>query len=133
MRVAYQAADASHPKGAEQARREQGNFAGHFNLWQATGGESFIGRATPEKGAERFSNLLTVGDAVQGGFFLRKKPLSGCVFGVWLMENRCGRTVTILTIEWSSSFRLQCAQRATVFHRGSKIEPHRLNRHRHQG
>ena len=30
IRVAYQAADASHPKGAEQARRKQGNFARPF-------------------------------------------------------------------------------------------------------
>jgi hypothetical protein len=74
MRVAYQAADASHPKGGEQARREQGNLAGQVILWQTAGGESFIGRATPEKGA--------------------------------------GRTVTILTTNWSSTFRLQDAQRA---------------------
>ena len=30
IRFAYQAADAGHPKGAEQARREQGNFADSF-------------------------------------------------------------------------------------------------------
>src|ERR1035437_3457419 len=83
MRVACQAADASHPKGAEQARREQGNLAGQVILWQTAGGESFIGRATPEKGA--------------------------------------GRTVTIQTTEWSSTFRLQYAQRANrAFHRGPK-------------
>src|ERR1035437_7534167 len=59
MRVAYQAADASHPKGAEQARREQGNLAGQVILWQTAGGESFIGRATPEKGADRTVTILT--------------------------------------------------------------------------
>ena len=73
MRVAYQAADASHPKGAEQARREQGNFAGQANLWQTAGGESFIGRATPEKGANRTVTILTTewsrlsGSSVRGG------------------------------------------------------------------
>jgi len=59
MRVAYEAADASPSKGAEQARREQGNFAGQTNLWQAAGGESFIGKATPEKGADRTVTILT--------------------------------------------------------------------------
>ena len=53
MRVAYQAADASHPEGAEQARREHGNFARQCIVLLTAGGESFIGRATPEKGADR--------------------------------------------------------------------------------
>jgi hypothetical protein len=34
IRFAYQAADAGHPKGAEQARREQGNFADSFKPYQ---------------------------------------------------------------------------------------------------
>jgi hypothetical protein len=38
MKVAYEAADASHPKGAEQARREQENFAGQGILGQSACG-----------------------------------------------------------------------------------------------
>jgi hypothetical protein len=40
IRFAYQAADAGHPRGEEQARREQGNFADSFKPYQGAGGES---------------------------------------------------------------------------------------------
>ena len=61
MRVAYQSADASHPKGSEQARREQGNFAGQFIYWETVSGKVFIGEASPEKGAGRIVTILTTG------------------------------------------------------------------------
>jgi hypothetical protein len=38
---------------------------------------------------ERFSNLCALVNALKGGFYLRKKPLGGCGFGVVLLENRC--------------------------------------------
>ena len=61
MRVAYQAADASHPKGAEQARREQGNFAGQVISWQSAGGESFHRNGIPCEGLCRTATILTAG------------------------------------------------------------------------
>jgi hypothetical protein len=36
----------------------------------------------PWTGLERVSNTRTLNSSVKGGFFLRKKPLSGCGFGV---------------------------------------------------
>lgn len=38
---------------------------------------------------ERFSNSRALADCVQGGSFLRKKPLGICGFGVQQLENRC--------------------------------------------
>jgi hypothetical protein len=37
---------------------------------------------------ERFSNTRALTSSVQGGFFLKKKPLSGGGFGVEQLENR---------------------------------------------
>jgi len=39
-------------------------------------------------GIERFSNRYTLARIVQGGFFLRKKPLCRIGFGVPQLENR---------------------------------------------
>jgi hypothetical protein len=59
MRVAYEAADASHPKGAVQARREQENFNAQGILANLHAATVFIGRAIPEKGADRTVTILT--------------------------------------------------------------------------
>ena len=42
-------------------------------------------------GFERFSNSLTLTGRVEGGFFLRKKPLSVRGLGAHQLENRCSR------------------------------------------
>jgi hypothetical protein len=51
MRVAYQAADASHPEGQSKLAASKGTSPGRLFLRKSAGGESFIGKATPEKGA----------------------------------------------------------------------------------
>lgn len=62
IRLAYQAADASHPKRGELARREQGTLAARFIFTiglQAV--EVPIGRASPEEGTGRTLTILTIG------------------------------------------------------------------------
>jgi len=59
MRVAYQAADVSHPKGAEQARREQGNIAGQVISWQSARGDSFHRKGITREGRCRTVTIQT--------------------------------------------------------------------------
>jgi hypothetical protein len=61
MRVACQAADASHPKGEELARRDHGSFAGQIILGRSASGKVLLRRASPEKGAGRIVTILTTG------------------------------------------------------------------------
>jgi hypothetical protein len=61
MRVAYQAADASHPRGESKLAAEQGNLAGQFIFRESVSGKVFVGEALPEKGAGRIVTILTTG------------------------------------------------------------------------